>query len=57
MGSVGQHLSMQHKVFGVVLAADISEKLRYAATQVPQVRLMKYELSFAVKPVELSSAP
>ncbi len=55
MGWVGQHLSMNHKVFGVVLAADISEKLRYAATQVPQVRLMEYELRFAVKPVDLSN--
>lgn len=49
MGWVARHLANQHKVFGVVLAADISEKLRYAATQVPQVRLMEYELRFAVK--------
>ncbi|MGI9068519.1 MAG: hypothetical protein ACR2HX_19200 [Pyrinomonadaceae bacterium] len=57
MGWVGRHLSGEHKVFGVVLAADISEKLRYAATQVPQVRLMEYELRFAVKPVDLASTP
>jgi hypothetical protein len=56
MGWVDRHLSMEHKVFGVVLAADISEKLRYAATQVPQVQLMEYELCFAVKSVDLSSA-
>lgn len=56
MGWVDRHLSGEHKVFGVVLAADISQKLRYAATQVPQVRLMKYELSFAVKPIDLTSA-
>ncbi|MGH9871588.1 MAG: endonuclease NucS domain-containing protein [Pyrinomonadaceae bacterium] len=43
MGWVDRHLSAKKRVFGVVLAADISEKLRYAATQVPQVRLMKYE--------------
>lgn len=54
MGWVARHLSSQHQVFGVVLAADISDKLRYAATQVPQVRLMEYELSFAVKPVNLA---
>jgi endonuclease len=57
MGWVGRHLSTNKKVFGVVFAADISEKLRYAATQVPQVRLMEYELSFAVKPAALSSTP
>jgi RecB family endonuclease NucS len=57
MGWVGRHLSMERKVFGVVLASDISEKLRYAATQVPQVRLMEYELHFAVKPVDFSGTP
>ncbi len=57
MGWVGHHLSTKHKVFGVVLAADISEKLRYAATQVPQVRLMEYELRFAVTPADLSNGP
>lgn len=54
MGWVSRNLSMNHKVFGIVLASDISEKLRYAATQVPQVRLMEYELRFAVEPVDLS---
>lgn len=57
MGWVGRHLSKEHQVFGVVLAADISEKLRYAATQVPQVQLMEYELRFAVKPADLSTTP
>lgn len=55
MGWVGRHLAVNRKVFGVVLATDISEKLRYAATQVPQVQLMEYELRFAVKPADLSS--
>ena len=57
MGWVSRHLSTKHKVFGVFLAAGISEKLRYAATQVPQVRLMEYELRFAVKPADLSTKP
>lgn len=52
MGWVSQHLANEKKVFGVVLAADISEKLRYAITQVPNVRLMEYELRFVVKSVE-----
>jgi hypothetical protein len=56
MGWVGRHLATKHRVFGVVLAADISEKLRYAATQVPQVSLMEYELRFAVKAADLTNA-
>lgn len=53
MGWVDRHLSTKHRVFGVVLAADISEKLRYGATQVSQVRLMEYDLSFTAKPANL----
>lgn len=53
MGWVEQHLCQGKKVFGVVVAADISPKLKYAATQVPQVRLMEYELKVSLKPVKL----
>jgi hypothetical protein len=56
MGWVNHHLSKGRKVFGVILAADISHKLRYAATQVPQVRLMEYELRFSLKPASLDEA-
>ena len=52
MGWVSQHLANGKKVFGVVLASEISEKLRYAATQVPNVRLMEYDLRFVVRPIE-----
>jgi hypothetical protein len=51
MGWVAHHLAKDRKVYGVVLAADVTEKLRYAVTQVPQVRLWEYELRFAVKPL------
>jgi endonuclease len=54
MGWVNQHLAKERKVVGVILAADISQKLRYAATQVPQVRLMEYELRFSLRPVSLA---
>lgn len=53
MGWVQEHLAKGKKVFGVVIAATISDKLRYAATQVPNVRLMQYELRFNVKAVGL----
>lgn len=51
MGWVAKHIAEGRKVYGVILAADISEKLRYAVTQVPQVSLLEYELEFVVKPV------
>ena len=56
MGWVAVHLAGEKKVHGVVLASDISKKLRYAATQVPSIKLMEYELRFALKSVDLSSA-
>ena len=52
MGWVSQHLASGKPVFGVILAAEISEKLRYAVTQVPNVRLMEYELRLVVRPIE-----
>lgn len=53
MGWVSQHLANGKKVFGVILAAEISEKLKYAGTQVPNVRLMEYDLRFAVRPIRI----
>lgn len=55
MGWVQQHLCETKKVFGVVVAADISKKLKYAASQVPHVRLMEYELKVLLKPASLHS--
>lgn len=51
MGWCRKHLSQERQVFGIILAAEISEKLRYAATQVPNVTLLEYELQFRVLPV------
>lgn len=53
MGWVEQHLCLGKKVFGVVVAADITTKLKYAATQVPHVRLMEYELKVTLKSTKL----
>jgi len=57
MGWVDQHLANGKKVFGVILASEISEKLRYAVTQVPSVRLMEYELRFAVRAIQPKVQP
>lgn len=53
MGWVQQHLAKGAQVQGVIVAAEIPVKLRYAVTQVPSVTLMEYELGFSVKQVGL----
>lgn len=55
MGWVKKHLAGESNVFGVIVASDISEKLRYAATQVPNVRLMEYELKVDLHAVSLEN--
>ena len=52
MGWVDKHLSGENEVHGIVLASEISKKLKYAVTKVPNVELFEYELAFSVKPVE-----
>lgn len=53
MGWITEHLANGRKVHGVIVAEDISQKLKYAATLVNQVRLMEYALKFEVKTVAL----
>lgn len=55
MGWVQKHLAEDKKVFGVIVASDISEKLRYAASQVPSIRLMEYDLKVDLRPVILDT--
>lgn len=51
MGWCAKHLSQGRPVYGVVLAAEISEKLRYAASLVPNIMLLEYELQIQVRSV------
>jgi len=53
MGWVQKHLANENQVRGVIVAAEIPKKLRYAVTQVSNVTLMEYELDFSVNQVEL----
>lgn len=53
MGWCRKNLANGAKVHGVILAADITDKLRYAASMVPDVHLFEYELQFTAKPVGL----
>jgi hypothetical protein len=53
MGWVNEHLANGRQVYGVIVASEISKKLKYAATQVPNVRLMEYRLAVSLHPVTL----
>ena len=53
MGWVKEHLANEKKVYGIIVASDIGQKLRYAATQVPNIRLMEYNLKVDLQPVVL----
>jgi RecB family endonuclease NucS len=53
MGWVKEHLAGEKNVYGVIVASDINQKLRYAATQVPNVRLMEYDLTVMLRSVAL----
>ncbi|MBS0370836.1 MAG: DUF91 domain-containing protein [Proteobacteria bacterium] len=53
MGWVKEHLAGNRSVFGIIIASDIGQKLRYAATQVPNVKLMEYDLKVDLRSVAL----
>lgn len=53
MGWVKKHLAQGTDVYGIIVASDVGEKLRYAATQVPNVRLMEYDLKVDLRAVSL----
>jgi len=38
-------------VRGIIVASDISEDLKLATKNIPNVKLIEYELSFALRPV------
>ena len=53
MGWVEKHLCKGKKVAGIIVAYEISTKLKYAASQVPHIRLMEYELKVSLRPAAL----
>lgn len=53
MGWIKEHVAGDRGVYGVIVASDISTKLKYAATVVPSVSLMEYRLQIAMQPVAL----
>jgi hypothetical protein len=55
MGWVRQTIGKDRDVFGVIVAKSIDEKLRYAASVIPNVALLEYEVEFHLRQVSIES--
>jgi hypothetical protein len=54
MGWIKANLAKDHNVYGVMVAKEVHEKLRYAALLVPSLfRLLEYEVDFRLQAAEL----
>ena len=51
MGWVMEKLAKGKPVYGVIVAGEISENLKYAILAIPNVRLFEYQISFTLKPI------
>jgi hypothetical protein len=56
MGWVRKHLADGRQVSGVIVARNIDEKLRYAASVIPNVALLEYEVQFKLRDAGLGSS-
>lgn len=57
MGWVKRHLAGSLSVNGVIVAREIDDKLRYAASVIPNVTLLEYEIDFRVRESRLDEEP
>ena len=55
MGWVKKNLAQNREVYGVIVAKDIDDKLRYAALLVPNISLLEYEVDFRLKTANLEA--
>jgi hypothetical protein len=55
MGWVTKHLAKGLPVNGIIVANSVDEKLKYAASVIPNVSLFEYSLSFALNPVGIQT--
>jgi len=53
MGWVKRNLSKDKKVKGVIVAKSVDEKLKYAASIIPDISLFEYELNFNLRGVKI----
>lgn len=52
MGWVRQNMETSQDVKGIIVANDITSDLRLASSHVQNVRLIEYQISFSLRPVE-----
>ena len=53
MSWIEQNMANPQRVRGVIVASEITSDLRLAASRIPDVSLVEYELSFKLRPVAL----
>ena len=53
MGWVKKHLALGKEVIGVIVSKKSEEKIKYAASMVPDIYLFDYEMTFQIKEVSL----
>jgi hypothetical protein len=51
MAWIRKNLAAEKKVRGFIVASEITEDLKLASSQIPDVKLVEYEISFLIKPV------
>jgi hypothetical protein len=51
MSWIQKNLAEQRKVRGVIVAGQITDDLMLAASWIPDVKLVEYEISFSIKPI------
>lgn len=54
MGWVMGNLAKGKPVYGIIVAGEISENLKYAVLAIPNVNLFEYQISFTLKPIASS---
>ena len=50
---VRQNISQGRKVRGIIIADDFDKKVKYAASEIPNISLKKYEVTFTLKDTQI----
>lgn len=54
MGWLRKNVKDIEQVYGVLMASELSDKLKYAASMIPNILLFEYQMQFTIKPAELT---
>lgn len=55
MGWIKNNLALEKDVVGVIVSKKANDKLKYAASMVPEINLFEYEMTFQVQEVSLDN--